>query len=197
MLAAIATVAGLWSGTVSILVGTILAYAVRPPIFLGLDFLPALVNVSIVALVVSKRLRIAQALYLLILLAFVVSPYSLLFGYYYIPYTWLHIVALAVMLSPVGAKIPDWLIRKGVRQLEAIGILAFFGTMAQHLTGGLLYELTAGYLGGISPQNFVQFWRIIFWLYPIERILIVAGSTLIATTLYRSLKKAPYTARIL
>ncbi len=189
ILTSIALVGGLWSGTLSVLIGTILAYGVRPPIFFGLDFLPAVINVSITALILRSRYRIAQGIYLVSFLAFVLSPYSLLFGFGYVPYTWLHIVAMAVLLSPFAAKIPAWVNVGGFRQIASIVALVFVGTMGQHLVGGLLYESVAGFVGGISPSRFGDIWRFIFWVYPPERVLIVAISTVIALTVHRSLKK--------
>ncbi len=189
LVTAIAIIGGPWSGTLSVLIGTVLAYAVKPPIFFGLDFLPAVTNVLIAALILSNRRRIALAIYIAVLVAFLASPYSLPFGYGYVPYSWLHILALIVLLSPLVAKIPSWITSNRSRQLVAIALLAFVGTMAQHLTGGLLYELTAGLVAGISPSSFKQFWRIIFWVYPAERLLIVALSTVIAAALFRSLRK--------
>ncbi len=189
LLTTIALLGGFWSGTLSVLIGTILAYGVRPPIFFGLDFLPGIVNVSIAALLLSGRLRAARGIYIASFFAFVLSPYSLLFGYAYVPYTWLHILALVVLLSPIPAKIPSWVNTMGARQIAAVGLLAFEGTMGQHLVGGLLYELAAGLVGGIGPSNFEDFWRVIFWLYPTERLLIVVFSSIIAIALYRSLKR--------
>jgi hypothetical protein len=189
LLTTIALLGGFWSGTLSVLIGTILAYGVRPPIFFGLDFLPGIVNVSIAALLLSGRLRAARGIYIASFFAFVLSPYSLLFGYGYVPYTWLHILALIVLLSPIPAKIPSWVNTTGARHIAAVGLLAFEGTMGQHLVGGLLYELAAGLVGGIGPSNFKDFWRVIFWLYPIERLVIVVFSTIIAIALYRSLKR--------
>jgi hypothetical protein len=189
LLTSIALLGGLWSGTLSVFIGTILAYGVRPPVFFGLDFLPAVVNVAIAALLLSSRYRVAQGIYVTIFLAFILSPYSLLFGFGYVPYTWLHIVALIFLLSPIAPKIPVWANSRGLRQIVAIGYLAFVGTLGQHLMGGLLYELAAGLVGGVGPSNFMGFWRIIFWLYPIERLLIVAFSTIITLAMSRSLKK--------
>ncbi len=189
ILTSIALLGGLWSGTLSVLIGTILAYGVRPPVFFGLDFLPAVINVSITALLLMGRYRIAQEIYLASFFAFVISPYSLLFGFSYVPYTWLHIVALVVLLSPLAARIPTWVNGGGFRQVVSVGLLAFVGTMGQHLVGGLLYELVAGFVGGISPSNFGNLWRFIFWLYPTERILIVALSTIVALAVHRSLRK--------
>ena len=189
LLTSIALLGGLWSGTLSVLIGTVLAYGVRPPIFFGFDFLPAVVNVTIASLLLSGRYRVAQGIYVATFFAFLLSPYSLLFGYGHVPYTWLHIAALIVLLSPIAAKIPLWATSGGSRQMAAVVFLAFVGTMGQHLVGGLLFELAAGLVGGISPSNFMGIWRVIFWLYPTERLLVVAFSTIIALAMQRSLKK--------
>lgn len=115
LLTTIALVAGVWSGTIAVLVGTIIAYPVRPPIFFGLDFLPGVVNVFVAALLISGRRRIAQAVYVLILAAFLVSPYSVFYGYDHVPYVWLHLIALIVLLSPAASRIPvveqGWIFR--------------------------------------------------------------------------------------
>ena len=108
LLTSIALIAGLWSGTISVLIGTIIAYPIRPPTFLGLDFLPGVANVFIAGLLLAGKRRIAQVSYTVILVAFLASPYSLLYGYDHIPYVWLHVIALAILLSPVASRIPSW-----------------------------------------------------------------------------------------
>jgi hypothetical protein len=193
ILTSIALVAGPSSGILSVLIGTIVAYPINPPTFYGLDFLPAMTNVSIAGLILSSRLWVARAVYLAVLIAFLISPYSLLFGYSYIPYTWLHLVALAILLSPIVGKVPTWVTRSDSRLIAAIAALAFVGTMAQHLTGGLLFEATAGFLGGINPFVFKRdLWPGIFLVYPPERLFIVAVSTFVATALFRSMRKLAF-----
>ncbi len=189
LLTSIALIAGLWSGTISVLVGTIIAYPIRPPVFLGLDFLPGVANVFIAGLLLAGRHRIAQASYIIILVAFLASPYSLLYGYDHIPYVWLHIIALLVLLSPAASRIPAWSRKGGFVGIVAIGILAFVGTMAQHLVGGLLFEFVVGFVGGLTPTKFADIWRLIFFLYPEERIIIVALSTILALGIFRSFRK--------
>lgn len=188
MLTTIVLVCGLWSGTLAVFIGTILAYVVRPPIFYGLDFLPAVVNVTIAGLVLTGRYRLAVGVYFATFLAFVLSPYSLPFGYGYVPYTWLHIIALLALLPPFAARIRDWTASDGLRQVAGLALLSFVGTMGQHLAGGLLFEVATGFAGGISPTNFMNFWRVIFWLYPGERLLLVVVSTILALGVLRSLR---------
>jgi hypothetical protein len=191
LLTTVVLFAGLWSGTLSVFIGTILAYPLNPPLFLGLDFLPGVMNVAVTGLVLKNHLNLARGLYVLILGAFILSPYSLTFGYMYIPYTWLHIVALVVLISPITAKAPKLMMRNGMRQVLTMGALAFVGTMTQHLTGGLLYELTIGLVQGNSPAILAKSWQVIFWLYPTERLVLTVISTVISTGLLRAFKRLP------
>jgi len=189
MLTSMAAVAGLWSGVTAVFVGTVLAYAVRPPLFFGLDFLPALVNISIAALLLSGRRRVAQAIYLVVLVIFLLSPYSLMYGYDHIPYVWLHLIAFAILLSPIAARIPSWIKRGDSLGVAGFAILAFVGTMAQHLLGGLLFELSLGVVGGMSPAGLAGIWAVIFFAYPIERLVIVTISTILAVAIFRSFQR--------
>jgi len=189
ILTSIAMIAGVWSGVVAVLVGTVVAYAVRPPIFFGLDFLPAVVNVGVSALLLAGRRRIAQGIYAVVLVVFLVSPYSLLYGFDHVPYSWLHVIAFAILLSPVAALIPSWVKRGGYWEVGAIAALAFIGTMAQHLAGALLFEFSLGVVGGMSPAEFAGLWHVIFFLYPVERILITVLSTILAVGIFRSFQK--------
>jgi hypothetical protein len=178
-----------WCGALAVLIGTVGAYSVNPPVFFGLDFLPALVNVMIAGLILSNHRRLSLVVYGVVMLAFLASPYSLTFAYGYIPYAWLHLVAFMILLSPAIAKVPIWLKEGGFKQLLSIVELSFVGTMAQHLTGGLLYEFTVGVVGGVEPLSLQALWRVIFWIYPIERILLVVFGTVIAISIYRATQR--------
>ena len=189
LLTTIVLVTGLWSGVLSVLVGTIVAYPLSGTPFLGLDFLPGVMNILITGLVLQNRRRIAAGIYTVILLVFIANPYSLLFGYGYVPYAWLHILGLIVLSSPIAARIPAWVKGSGSRQFGAIAALAFVGTMAQHLTGGLLFEFTLGLVQRSTTEVLRNIWQIIFWVYPTERLVIVLISTLISTGLLKSVKR--------
>jgi len=188
-LTTLALIGGSWIGSLAVVVGTIAAYAVSPPVFFGLDFLPALTNVSVAGFLLSGRRRTGIVIYLVALGLFLASPYSLLFAYGGVPYTWLHLVALAVLLSPISGKIPVWMRQQGSRRVIAIATLAFIGTMAQHLIGGVLFEFSVGFAGGVSPEHFMTLWKIIFALYPVERGIIVLGSTVIALGVFSAFER--------
>ena len=189
ILTSMAALAGLWSGAIAVLVGTVLAYAVRPPIFFGLDFLPGLVNVSIAALLLSGRRTMARAIYFVVIAVFLISPYSAFYGYDHVPYVWLHLVAFALLLSPIAGRIPSWIKAGGYFTVAGFAALSFIGTMAQHLMGGLLFEVSLGVVGGMNPTGFTTIWQIIFFAYPIERCVIVVISTILAVAIFRSFQK--------
>ena len=65
----------------------------------------------------------------------------------------------------------------------AVVVLAFTGTMIEHLTGGVLY---AAWLG----KGAVTFWPAAFIAYPGERMVLVAGAILICTPVLRILGQA-------
>jgi hypothetical protein len=188
LLTTVALFAGLWGGVLAVFVGTVLAYPINAPVFLGLDFIPGVVNVFITGLVLGHRLKIARVVYIAILLLFISSPYSLLFGSGYVPYVWLHIVALVVLLSPIMKRAQDWVVRNDAPQIIAIAALAFVGTMSQHLTGGLLYEVVVGLVQGNSTTVLRENWQIIFWLYPAERLLLTGISTIVSMGVLRSVR---------
>lgn len=59
LLTAVALVAGLGGGVLSVFIGTVMAYPISGTPFLGLDFLPGVMNILIVGLILSNRRRIA------------------------------------------------------------------------------------------------------------------------------------------
>jgi hypothetical protein len=60
--------------------------------------------------------------------------------------------------------------------VRPVAVLAFTGTMLEHLTGGLLFATVVG-------KGALKFWPVIFLAYPIERTTLVVGATLICATL--------------
>lgn len=64
LLTTIALVAGRWGGILSVFVGTVLAYPISGSPFLGLDFLPGVMNILIAGLILENRRRIARGVYI-------------------------------------------------------------------------------------------------------------------------------------
>jgi len=189
---------GPYLGGASVLLGTFLAMAMgKPMIFMGLDFLPAFVNVVAIGFLIRKKWIPALLLNLVLLAIFVVNPlttrfFDVSFGSSSIavPFFWLHIVALIVLISPLGYKAGLW-----VKSLKpafltvGVATLAFVGTMMQHLTGNILTEVVSVQLTGVlTPEALKGIWSAAFVLYPWERLAIVALSIIIGVPLVKALK---------
>jgi hypothetical protein len=187
---------GPFAGGISVIIGTFTAAALGKPLpFLGLDFLPAFVNCVAVGLLIKRKWIPVVGLYAVLLGIFLVSPYSLVLvqvGSYAVPFIWLHIVALAVLISPLSFKaIANIKKFKIVYLAFSVAVLAFIGTMLQHLTGNLIYQLTWGQpIGGLNAAAFQGYWNLIFYAYPVERTIMVLITVLIGVPLIRVLKKS-------
>ena len=180
----IAILLGPWLAVPCIFFGTVIDYAFAAPVFAGLDFLPATVGVIVAGLISRGRVGWAAAFYAVLLSLFVALPLSAfwirtIWGFT-LPFVWLHIIALLILISPLGFNAPKWIrSSNGVALALGVGVTILAATMAQHVTGGILYELILFpviHVTTLSRATF--FWSFIFYLYPIERLVI----TVIATT---------------
>jgi len=162
--------------------------------FGGLDFLGGALNVALISLLVRGRRTEAVFMYVATLGLFVINPNTEIFvGSNFpnlpvpfqwfrlpsppIPYLWLHLVALAVLVSPLTRNLGNRFSFGSRRDLaKAILIVAFIGTMIEHLTGGLLF---ASLFGSIALRS----WPFIFLVYPFERAVLVLGAVIVCTPL--------------
>jgi hypothetical protein len=191
---------GPFTGGVSVVIGTFLAMAMgKAPAFLGLDFLPGFVNAVALGFLVKRAWKPVVLLNLALLVIFVLSPYSLLLveipignGTLAFPFIWLHIIALIVLISPLRSKAISWIETLKPSHLPwGLAVIAFIGTMMQHLTGNLVFELTWGApIGGLTAEGFQGIWTLAFFAYPIERAVLVLITVLIGVPLVSILKKS-------
>jgi len=184
---------GPYIGGLSVIIGTFLGMAMgKAPYFFGLDFLPAFVNTVAIGFLMKRKWAPAIVLNIILLLAFVLNPLTTLFVGP-VPFFWLHIIALAVLISPLGFKAGRWVETLKPKFLTAgVAILAFVGTMMQHLTGNILTEVVHGQIvSDILPETFSTFiWPAAFLAYPIERTVLVILSVIVGVPLVRTLKKS-------
>jgi hypothetical protein len=185
---------GPYVGGLSVIIGTFTAIVLGTPApFLGLDFLPAfVVAVSLGFLVKGKWLPVVILNALLLVLYafdpftanFIVTPWGT------VPYLWMHIAAFIVLLSPLGRKAGQW-VKSSKSKLITAGfvILAFIGTMMQHLTGGLVYETVLGNLGSLTVADFATTWNFVFYIYPWERLALIVGAVLVGVPVTKALQK--------
>jgi len=190
---------GPYIGGLSVIFGSFIAMFGKPPVFLGLDFLPATVAAVSLGLLIKKKWIHVITLNVILLAAFVVHPNTTLFievpigtGTIALPFFWLHVVALAVLISPLGRMASKWVnTNHATRAATGIAILAFVGTMMQHLMGNLLFETVMAYpIGTIPVSAYPGIWTSIFLVYPIERLVLVILSTIVGTSLLKVLKNS-------
>jgi hypothetical protein len=162
--------------------------------FGGLDFLGGALNVALISFLVRGRRTEATFMYLAALGLFVINPNTEIFvGSKFpnlpvpfqwlripsppVPYLWLHLVALAVLVSPLTRNIGDTFVSGARRQLaKAVFVAAFIGTMIEHVTGGILFATIVG-------KGALLSWPFIFLAYPFERVIIALGAVLACTPL--------------
>jgi hypothetical protein len=163
--------------------------------FGGLDFLGGALNVALISFLVRGRRTEATFMYVATMGLFVINPNTEIFvgGKFPnvpipfqslsllpsppIPFLWLHLVALAVLVSPLTRNLRDSFSFGARRNLaKAVFVVAFIGTMLEHVTGGILY---ASLFGKVAQTA----WPLIFLLYPLERAALVLGAVLVCTPL--------------
>ncbi len=193
---------GPYIGGASVIFGSFLAIALgRPVSFMFLDFLPAFVNCVALGFLVKRKWLAVVALNAVLLVVFIVNPLTTVFiniGGVAIPFAWLHIVAFAVLVSPLGYKAGKWVESlKPTKLTVGLGILAFVGTMMQHLTGNILTEVVRGQIMGVmTPAAFDLMWNAVFFVYPWERLVLIILAVVVGVPLVRVLKKTFFSSPI-
>jgi len=136
-----------------------------------------------------------------LLVVFLVNPLTSIFinvGGTAIPFVWLHIIAFIVLLSPLGRKAGQWVESLKPASLAAgIAIMAFIGTMMQHLMGNILYEVVLNQFYIVLGQDpivqtaaYPGIWSVTFFLYPWERLILIILTVVVGVPLVRVLKQS-------
>ena len=183
---------GPYFGGASVIIGTFVGMSAKPPIFLGLDFLPGLVNAVALGLLVRRKWLPVVVLDGVLLLAFVLNPLTLNFVNVgiLVPFTWLHIAAFIVLLSPLGRNAGQWIHAQKKKAIAGFAILAFIGTMMQHLMGNILYEnIFVNVNHFMTPESLALRWNVVFFLYPWERMILIIMAVIIGVPLARVINK--------
>ncbi len=191
----------------AVAIGTIVAFSTgAPPVFLGLDFLPASVSAAIVGLISRGRRKEAFLMDLGLLVTFMALPFApgpIRVGTASVPYVWLYVVALALLVSPLtkwasNVVLQDWR-RISKQTILAVLSLALIGALAQHVTGGVLTQAVFGLYFHKLPGRFPTwqaFWTFLFPVYPFERAVIAIIATFIAVPAILILKVSGLSKRL-
>jgi hypothetical protein len=188
---------GPYVGGLSVILGTFLAMAMGKPVtFMFLDFLPATINAIALGLLIKRKWIPVILLNVILLLAFLLNPLTSLFiGPF--PFAWVHILAFIFLLSPLSRKAIRWIeTLNTIDVTKGLAIIAFIGTMMQHLTGNLLFEGVLGQLTGTIPAvAYPGIWSTIFLIYPWERLALIVFAVIIGTPLIIVIKKSLFIDR--
>jgi hypothetical protein len=185
---------GPFVGGAAILIGTFAAIGLGSSMpFLGLDFLPAFVVAVSLGLLVRKKWLPVVILNAALMLLFALDPFTVNLietpvGPF--PFTWMHITAFIVLIL-LGRKAGNWVkSQKPILLTAGFAILAFTGTMMQHLTGNLLFETVFGnVLGYMDTAAFATTWNLAFYLYPLERLALIIGAIVVGVPVTKALQK--------
>ena len=196
-------------GPLAVAIGTVVAFSTgSPPQLLGLDFLPASMCAAIVGLVSRGRRKEAFLLDLALLGVFLALPFApgpIQVGSSSVPYVWLYVVGLALLVSPLtkwasNVVMQPW---KGASRRNVLAVLnlALIGTLAQHVTGGILTQAVVGLNFHMVPgrgrySTWQAFWTFLFWIYPFERAVIAIIAVLIAVPVILILKVSGLSRRL-
>ena len=192
--------------------------------FLGLDFLPDFVAVVSIGFLFRRKWLPVVLLNAGLLAAFFLHPLTSFLvtipaTSITIPFAWMHIAAFVVLLTPLARKAPEWIESvkqiktvdkaawteqssprrmfnsvKGTKYIIGLIIVAFIGTMMQHLTGNLLFEFVFGQVGNppvIPIEAWPAQWSLVVFAYPIERTILIAAAVLVGSAHRRHEAPAP------
>lgn len=134
--------------------------------------------------------------------ACVFTYFSLLFffGFYpfvgpvwlYPAFMWFQIVGFLVLISPlhsIGSKDMRNL-NNSSKLLSAFFIFFLISTLAGQIAGSLIFEFTSWPIFIADVDSWTGLWRLLTWLYPIERIIITSIATFIGVFLHKILIQA-------
>ena len=193
----IGIILGPYIGGLSVIIGNLGAIGLgRPMIFFGLDFLPDLMAVLATGFLLQQkrsRLAIVVGLNAVLLAIFLLNPLTTVLVFS-VPFAWLHIVAFIVLLTPLSLMAAKWQTTLDPKKIAAgLVVLVFIAVMMQHLTGNILYEVVLNQLTGSVPTDaYSPMWSAVFFVYPIERTILIASAVIVGTPLIYVLNKVPY-----
>ena len=191
---------GPYLGGLSVLFGNFAAIGMgRTVSFFGLDFLPDfMAAISTGFLYQHKRSTwaLVVALNAALLGIFLLNPLTSIFVFS-VPFAWMHIAAFVVLLTPLSFMAAKWLQTVDYRKIAfGVAIFAFIGTMIQHLTGNILFEVVLGQVTtSIPAAAYPAIWTSVFFVYPVERLILIISAVLVGTPLVYLSNKVPFLHR--
>lgn len=178
------------TGGLAVLVGTFLSVALGRPLgFDGLDFIPAVVAAVTAGFAMSGRVSWSVTLsfgLFAIFSADSLSPKFIEVGNAPVPYLWMHLLSVAVLLVVVAIRSRSGSFPNGI----FIAATVFISIMNAHVAGGIMYENVLVRINGtLSPGALAGIWNLVFFVYPVERAFFTAVGSILAISVMRALPK--------
>jgi len=170
-------------GGSAVLIGSLIGVFLNPAgaIFGVFTIFPPFFGAVGAGCVKIKRGYIAGAIILVSLLIFYAHP----FGREAIIYPWLHIIAMVIAFSPLAQKAGSTFSSPQlVKPIFGITVASFVGVLTDHITGSALG------IWYFSPFLTPDIWYGIMFVYPVERLVALIITVIIAAPLYSSLRRA-------
>jgi hypothetical protein len=173
------------TGGLATFIGSLAGVFLNPggALFGILSPIPPLLGAVAAGCVKMKRGYISGGIILSSLLIFYAHPS----GREALAYTWLHIIAMIVAFSPLayiaGSSFNS---PKIAKPTFGIAIAAFVGLLTDHISGSALA------IWYFSPSLTPDIWYAAILVYPVERIVALVITTLVAAPVYYALRKAGY-----
>ena len=193
----IGIILGPYVGGLTVVIGNLAAIGLgRPMSFFGLDFLPDLMAVLATGFLMQRKRSswaIVVGLNAALLAIFLLNPLTSVFVFSF-PFVWLHIVAFIVLLSPLSLMAAKWLCTIDIKRIAGgILVLSFIGVMMQHLAGSILFEVILNQVtNSIPAASYRATWTAVFFVYPVERAILIASAVIVGTPLIYLLNKVPF-----
>jgi hypothetical protein len=192
---AVSPLAGMLFGPVvggsSMVLGNFVDFALgKPIVFDFLDFLPDLVSAVVAGLAFTGYRKAAVGLPVLLLVWFTLDPLSSMLvsvGGVSIPFLWMHVISLGVLSGALLYEKRGSLTRLNPAFVSAV---AFASTMSGHVAGNIVYENIIFRLDGVFPKDGYQaFWTLVFYAYPLERVLYTVLGAMVAYPVLRAVSR--------
>ncbi|MGD0645433.1 MAG: hypothetical protein ABSA75_11060 [Candidatus Bathyarchaeia archaeon] len=193
---------GPYLGGLSVLIGNFGAIGLgRPITFVTLpflDFLPDFVAAVSVGYLIRRQWLPVVILNASLLAVFFAEPLTSIFvtipgTSISIPFAWMHLAAFAVLLTPLAGKAAKWVeaATKTKQVAAGLAILSLIGTMLQHLTGNILFEVAFGQINPpiIPKAAWPTEWSLVVLAYPVERTILIISAVIVGTPLVLAVTK--------
>jgi hypothetical protein len=110
---------------------------------------------------------------------------------------WFQIIGFLILVSPLQSTALRNLKRtKGSTLTFAVFTTSLTSTLAGQIAGSVTFELISWPIFLANLNVWRASWEIITFLYPVERVIIAAGATLLGTSLYKVLSQLWYQRRV-